>query len=50
VSLVWVVVVPDVPVVEVGPDFGPRRHGYSCPTYTPVDAGTGEPLGTWQYC
>jgi hypothetical protein len=55
-ALVWVVVVPDVPVVEYGPDFGPNSRPDSgargpqptCPTYTPVDALTGEPLGIWQ--
>lgn len=52
-ALVWVVVVPDVPVVEFGPDVGqedrPVRRAV-CPTYTPVDAMTGEPLGTWYHC
>jgi hypothetical protein len=55
-ALVWMVVVPDVPVVEYGPDFGPnsrpdsgaRSPQHTCPTYTPVDALTGEPLGIWQ--
>jgi hypothetical protein len=46
-ALVWVVVVPDVPAVEYGPDFGPRSPQYACPSYTPVDALTGEPLGIW---
>jgi len=45
--LVWVVVVPDVPAVEFGPNPGPPR---ACPTYTPVDATRGRPLGIWQYC
>jgi hypothetical protein len=49
-ALVWVVVVPDVPAVEFGPDFGPKRQQFRCPSYTPVDAATGEPLGTWQHC
>jgi hypothetical protein len=52
-ALVWVVVVPDVPVVEFGPDVGQQDRSarqYVCPTYTPVDAMTGEPLGTWQHC
>jgi hypothetical protein len=39
-ALVWVVVVPDVPVVDFGPDIGqedrPARKD-ACPTYTPVD-------------
>jgi hypothetical protein len=64
--LVWVVVVPDVPVVEFGPgggpefgpDFkpdagpgpGPGGRTAACPTRTPVDALTGKPLGTWQEC
>jgi len=47
--LVWVVVVPDVPVVEFGPNPGPAPN-YACPTYTPVDATGGRPLGTWQHC
>jgi hypothetical protein len=58
-ALVWVVVVPDVPVVAFGavfgPDFGPNSRPDSgargpqstCPSYTPVDALTGEPLGIW---
>jgi hypothetical protein len=45
--LVWVVVVPDVPVVEFGPSPGPL---HACPTYTPVDATSGRPLGIWQHC
>ena len=49
-ALVWVVVVPDVPTVDFGPDFGPRGPRSACPTYTPVDALTGEPLGTWHRC
>jgi hypothetical protein len=49
-ALVWVVVVPDVPEVAFGPDFGPKRPQFRCPRYTPVDAMTGEPLGTWQHC
>ena len=57
-ALVWVVVVPDVPVVEHGPDFGPDTgpdagpggQTAACPTRTPVDALTGQPLGTWQEC
>ena len=49
-ALVWVVVVPDVPQVEFGPDFGPRGRPAACPTWTPVDALTGQPLGTWQFC
>jgi hypothetical protein len=52
-ALVWVVVVPDTPVVDFGPDVGtgdrPDRQD-ACPTRTPVDAVTGEPLGTWHYC
>jgi hypothetical protein len=52
-ALVWVVVVPDVPVVAFGPDMGqkdrPARQD-ACPTYTPVDAMTGQPLGTWHHC
>jgi hypothetical protein len=56
--LVWVVVVPDVPVVEYGPEFGPDfkpdagpgGRTAACPTRTPVDALTGKPLGTWQEC
>jgi hypothetical protein len=52
-ALVWVVVVPDVPVVDFGPDIGqedgPARQD-ACPTYTPVDAMTGQPLGTWHHC
>jgi hypothetical protein len=52
-ALVWVLVVPDVPLVDFGPDMGledrlARRAG--CPTYTPVDARTGEQLGTWHHC
>jgi hypothetical protein len=55
-ALVWVVVVPDVPVVVFGPDFGPNSRPDSgargpqptCPIYTPVDALTGQPLGIWQ--
>jgi hypothetical protein len=55
-----VVVVPDVPVVEhgpgggpafgpdFGPDAGPGGQTAACPTRTPVDALTGQPLGTWQ--
>jgi hypothetical protein len=46
-ALVWLVVVPDVPVVELGPASGPS---YACPTYTPVDATGGKPLGSWQHC
>jgi hypothetical protein len=49
-ALVWVVVVPDVPEVELGPDVGARGRPGACPTWTPVDALTGEPLGTWQFC
>jgi hypothetical protein len=52
-ALVWVVVVPDVPVVDFGPPVGqqgrPARQD-ACPTYTPVDAMTGQPLGTWHHC
>jgi hypothetical protein len=53
-ALVWVVVVPDVPQLPSGPDVEgvenrPDRRG-ACPTYTPVDARTGEQLGTWQHC
>jgi hypothetical protein len=55
-ALVWVVVVPDVPLMDIGPDMGvlgvenrPARRG-SCLTYTPVDAVTGKQLGTWHYC
>jgi hypothetical protein len=52
-ALVWVVVVPDVPVVEFGPDMRqqarPARQD-ACPTYTPVDAMTEQPLGTWHHC
>jgi hypothetical protein len=52
-ALVWVVVVPDTPVVDFRPDVGKedrlaRRD--ACPTYTPVDAVTGEPLGMWHHC
>jgi hypothetical protein len=52
-ALVWVVVVPDTPVVVFGPDVGKedrlaRRD--ACPTYTPVDAVSGEPLGMWHDC
>jgi type IV secretory pathway TrbD component len=52
-ALVWVLVVPDVPLVDFGPDMGledrlARRAG--CPTYTPVDASTGDQLGTWHHC
>jgi hypothetical protein len=36
--------------VELGPDFGPRGRPAACPTWTPVDALTGQPLGTWQFC
>jgi hypothetical protein len=50
-ALVWVVVVPDVPAVAFGatfgPDSGPRGPQHACASYTPVDALTGEPLGTW---
>ena len=53
-ALVWVVVVPDTPVVEFGPDVGKEerlaRPAQRCPTYTPVDAATGEPLGMWHHC
>jgi hypothetical protein len=52
-ALVWVVVVPDTPVVDYGPDVGKERLARrqdGCPTYTPVDAATGKPLGTWQDC
>ena len=49
-ALVWVVVVPAVPAVKFGPDFGPKRQQFRCPSYTPVDATTGGPLGTWQHC
>jgi hypothetical protein len=49
-ALVWVVVVPDVPVVFFGPDFGPRHPRRLCPTYAPVDAMTGNPLIWWQHC
>jgi hypothetical protein len=42
--------VPDVPVVEFGPDFGVRGEPVACPTWTPVDALTGQPLGVWQFC
>jgi hypothetical protein len=52
-ALVWVVVVPDVPMVDFGLRVGlenpPARRG-ACPTYTPVDATTGEQLGTWHHC
>ncbi len=52
-ALVWVVVVPDVPVIEFGPDVRqedrPARQE-ACPTYTPVDAMKGQPLGTWHHC
>jgi hypothetical protein len=59
-ALVWVVVVPDVPDVAIGPRFGPasgpnsppdsgpRAPQHACSSYTPVDALTGEPLGIWQ--
>jgi hypothetical protein len=46
-ALVWLVVVPDVPVVYFGPDFGPRGPRRRCPTFFPVDAITGKPLGMW---
>jgi hypothetical protein len=51
-ALVWVVVVPDVPQLDSGPDVGAgnRPARPACPTYTPVDASTGEQLGTWHYC
>jgi hypothetical protein len=55
-ALVWVVVVPDVPMMDIGPDMGVlgvknRPHPrIACPTYTPVDAVTGKQLGTWHYC
>jgi hypothetical protein len=53
-ALVWVVVVPDTPVVEFGPDVGKEerlaRPAQRCPTYTPVDAVAGKPLGTWHDC
>jgi hypothetical protein len=53
-ALVWVVVVPDTPVVDFGPDIGKEerlaRPAQRCPTYTPVDAVTGEPLGMWHHC
>jgi hypothetical protein len=54
-ALVWVVVVPDVPVIDFGPppipgqEPRPVRHD-ACPTYTPVDAMTGQALGTWHHC
>jgi hypothetical protein len=52
-ALVWVVVVPDVPQLDSGPDVGaenrPDRRG-ACPTYAPVDASTGQQLGTWHFC
>jgi hypothetical protein len=47
--LVWVVVVPDVPVVDYGPNPDPPGS-HTCPTYTPVDATAGKALGTWQHC
>jgi hypothetical protein len=53
-ALVWVVVVPDTAAVDFGPDVGKEerlaRPAQRCPTYTPVDAVTGEPLGTWHHC
>jgi hypothetical protein len=63
-ALVWVVIVPDVPIVEFGagsPEFGPDFRAddasagqparqAACPTYTPVDATTGQPFGTWHHC
>jgi hypothetical protein len=53
-ALVWVVVVPDTPVVDFGPDVGKEerlaRPAQRCPAYTPVDAVTGEPLGMWHHC
>jgi hypothetical protein len=49
-ALVWVVVVPDVPEVGFGPDVGVRGEPAACPTWTPVDALTGRPLGVWQFC
>jgi hypothetical protein len=53
-GLVWVVVIPDALVVDFGPDVGKEerlaRPAQRCPTYAPVDAVTGEPLGTWQGC
>ena len=52
-ALVWVVVVPDVPLVDFGRGMGqetrPARQD-ACPTYAPVDAMTGQPLGTWHHC
>jgi hypothetical protein len=47
-ALVWLVVVPDVPVVEFGPN--PPYPSRACPTYTPVDAATGKPFGVWHHC
>jgi hypothetical protein len=49
-ALVWAVVVPDVPIVYFGPDFGPPHPRRLCPTYTPIDAMTGEPLIWWHHC
>jgi hypothetical protein len=47
-ALVWLVVVPDVPVVDFGPN--PPYPSRACPTYTPVDAATGKPFGVWHHC
>jgi hypothetical protein len=53
-ALVWVVIVPDTPALDLGPDVGSEerraRPAQRCPTYTPVDAVTGQPLGTWHHC
>jgi hypothetical protein len=52
-ALVWVVVVPDTPLVDFGLPIGledPPARQDACPTYTPVDAVTGQQLGTWHHC
>jgi hypothetical protein len=55
-ALVWVVVVPDVPVVEFGGPVlppgvkQPARRQWACPVYAPVDAVTGQNLGWWHDC
>jgi hypothetical protein len=52
-ALVWVVVVPDTPLVDFGRPEGlenPPAPQDACPTYTPVDAVTGQQLGTWHHC
>jgi hypothetical protein len=58
-ALVWVVVVPDVPVVDFV-NFGPgplpagverpAPRQWRCPVYAPVDAISGQSLGWWHHC